>query len=636
MAFPPFIVPRAEGLYVSLADLESRVPFHEFIAQVFESGSRFVDLDYACMHHLLYKGEQEEIARLLQHFQKAGKPPMLRLASDVVPFPYDRQRYYRSVRMIESGRAAEYAFEPVVIAPPADVPDFVAASERIALDLDEFIAAMWKIHVRFGLDVEAIRRALASNTKQSVVIAHRLSPVEGQDASVEELTSLHRDNTPKHLPDGRVDLHQFENRFPQVARNTRLIRKIPCVPGKKGWDISGGELLPKTPVDIDIVRRAGSGTRVECNAEGEFVVTEAGGFLQFNATTKAFSITDKIINHQGVSLRTTGNLVLSGDEYEEHGEVEELARVEGKNMSFLADVFGDIVSHGGRVTLGRNLSSGSITNPGGTVRVEGSASRATIEAVDGEVTLRHAEGCLIVGRKVTIGEAILCDIVADEIVIDVAEGSALAARRVKVGTAKAWHDTETMVSVSVPDLFAVADQLEQLKRSYTQHQQAMNTKLAEIEAISSEPDLKNYAILAGKLRSGELTMTPQQEANWQKLLSRVTPVLQRLKTHNDELNLVRGASKNLENRIEGLARRSREVASNIGCIIHSVNGETVIRTLTAHLDAPPLHAIPKRELRARLREADGQCEVLFNASHGNFEWSYAAKGAAALSPGGAC
>lgn len=196
-------------------------------------------------------------------------------------------------------------------------------AERVELDFDEFVAAMWNIHVRFGIDAAVVRGALAGETSESLVVARRLFPVEGRDASVEELTSLHRDDMPKILPDGRIDLHQFENRFPQVAKNTRLIRKIPCVLGKPGWDIAGNPLLPKAPFDIDIARRAGTGTRVDCTQEGEFIVTEAGGFLYINPANYAFSVTDKIINYQGVNLRTTGNLILSGDEYEEHGEVQE-------------------------------------------------------------------------------------------------------------------------------------------------------------------------------------------------------------------------------------------------------------------------------------------------------------------------
>jgi uncharacterized protein len=646
-SLPPFILQQADGLHVVLPELESRAHFRTFVSEVFESGKRFADLDYACLHHLLYVGGEEETDRLAERLKQSGKRPVLRLAGDIVPFPQVRRRFYRSVKVIDGGRAAEYVFEPVTVnrvveqpvygerspdgtAPVVDVFRKTVA-ERVELDFDEFVAAMWNIHVRFGIDAAVVRAALASETSESLVIARRLSQVEGRDACVEELTSLHRDDTPKMLSDGRIDLHQFENRFPQVAKNTRLIRKIPCVPGKPGWDIAGNALLPKTPVDIDITRRTGVGVRVDCTEEGEFIVTEAGGFLHINPANNAFSVTDKIINYQGVSLRTTGNLILSGDEYEEHGEVQELARVEGKNMTFMADVFGDIVSHGGVVALKGNLVSGSVNNPHGEITVAGSASRATIVAIDGSITVGYAEGCLIVGKRVRIGRAVLCDIVADELTVEAAEGSALAARKVHVGVTKAWHDTETIISLQVPDLFAYSEHLDDLKRSIAQYQQAVEVKRSEVESIASQQELKTYSLLAAKLRAGELTMNQQQEANWQKLLSRVTPLLQQLKARNDELSALRGAVQNLSDRIAGITRRSREMSENIGCSIGAIGGETVIRTLKASFDAPPLHTLQHRELRALLRESNADSGMLYCGCDGNFEWSFSGKGSAVTS-----
>jgi hypothetical protein len=41
---------------VVLPELESRTSFRDFVSAIFESGKRFVDLDYACLHHLLYVG----------------------------------------------------------------------------------------------------------------------------------------------------------------------------------------------------------------------------------------------------------------------------------------------------------------------------------------------------------------------------------------------------------------------------------------------------------------------------------------------------------------------------------------------------------------------------------------------------
>jgi uncharacterized protein len=641
-SLPPFVLKRPDGLHIVLTSLDSPASFREFVEDVFESGSRFADLDYDRMHRLLYECHENDIANLVSDFQAAGMPPVLRLAADIVPFPLNRRKHYHSVKMIEGGRAAVYQFSPASVKRMSEAvnlgkahgdgktavadPFDSTATDRVKLDVDEFVAAMWNIFVRYGLDIELIRKMIDSDRSESAIIARGLPPKDGKDACVDELSSyLHRDNSPKQLANGRINLHQFENRFPQVPKNTRLIRKVPGVAGKPGWDISGNPLLPYASKDFDIARRAGTGTRVERTEEGEFVVTDADGFLEFNPATGAFAISNKIVNHQGVSLRTTGNLILTGDEYEEHGEVQEQARVEGKNMTFMADVFGDIVSRGGLVTFRKNLSGGLVNSPNGVISVNGRASHASIEAVGGDIMLAHAEGCLIIGKRVRIKEAVHCDIVADELVVDTATGCALAARRMQVGTANAWHDSENMISMLVPNLSAIAEKVDEFKAAVAKCQEEIGALVAEIEAILSQQDVKNYSTLASKLRAGEIRMNPEQEANWQKLLDRVAPALRKIKTCNDRLKAVREESGNLEKCISDITQQSREMSADIACKIAVIDGETAIRTLKIRPNAPALSAMPPNKLRAYLRESNADCDLLFNGRNGDFKWAFQGK-----------
>lgn len=98
-----------------MPELESRTSFREFVSAIFESGKRFVAIDYACLHHLLYVGGKEETDRLAERLKQSGKPPVLRPAGGIVLFPQERRRFYRSVKVIDGGRTAEYVFEPVTV-----------------------------------------------------------------------------------------------------------------------------------------------------------------------------------------------------------------------------------------------------------------------------------------------------------------------------------------------------------------------------------------------------------------------------------------------------------------------------------------------------------------------------------------
>lgn len=647
MLLPGFIQRFADGLYVALPALESPARFLEFIERVFSSDLRFAELDYTCMQRLLYDCDSDQLARQVQNFQKAGRQPLLRLAADIVEFPQERQQHYHDVNVSGNGEAAEYFFEPVYIevAPPAPADGQPVApdgsqekmvAERVALSLDEFIAVVWRKGVRFGIDVAAVGKGLAGSRSETLEFARKREPKEGRDASVEEMgNTMHRDNTPKLLPDGRVDLFQFQNRFPQVEKHTRLFRKIPLQLGQSGWNIRGNELPAELPRDLNIADLSGIGTRVERNLEGEFVVADINGFLQIDKATQSVSISEKIVNHDGVSLRTTGNLTLSGDEYEEHGEVEEHTQVEGKNMTFLANVFGNIISHGGKVLFRKKIATGTVKNPGGTIAVEGSASNATLLAPEGEVTVSQAEGCLIVGKKVTIGIAINCDIYADDLEVETAEACAIGGKRLQIGSSGARNDVETMISLPIADLTEFARQRDEYAKKTAECEQKVQAKTDEIAAITAQPDVKNYSMVSAKLRAGQFTMTIEQDASWQKLQDRVAPLLRQLKVLNTELHEARYALETWKAKAEEIARKCDSMSEDIRCAVKTVVGDTIIRSLKIRPDAPLLQTLPPRELRTRLRDPASDSAMLFNGSEGEFEWVFAGSGGAGSAEGSA-
>ncbi|MBS0307455.1 MAG: DUF342 domain-containing protein [Proteobacteria bacterium] len=632
MPLPGFIQRFADGLYVALPVLETPARFHEFIERVFSSDLRFAGLDYTCMQRLLYDCDSEQLARQVQNFQKAGRQPVLRLAADIVEFPQERQQHYHDVNVSGNGDAAEYRFEPVYVEvetppaegqPVADAQDKMVA-ERVSLSLDEFIAAMWRKGVRFGIDTAAVAEALASSRSDTLTFASKREPKAGSDASVQEVgDTLHRDNTPKLLPDGRVDLFQFQNRFPQVEKHTRLFRKIPLQLGQSGWNIRGNEMPAELPRDLDLSKLAGIGARIERNAEGEFVVADMNGFLQIDKATQSVSISEKIVNHDGVSLRTTGNLTLSGDEYEEHGEVEEHTQVEGKNMTFMANVFGNIVSRGGKILFRKKIATGTVKNTDGAIIVEGGASNATLIAPDGAVTVNQAEGCLIVGKKVTIGVAINCDIYADDLDIESAEACAIGGKRLQIGSTAARNDIETMISLPVPDLSEFERQREDYAKKLADCEQKVQGKTDDIAAITAQPDVKNFSMVSAKLRAGQFTMSREQDASWQKLQDRVAPLLRQLKTLNTELQEARYALETWKLKAEDIARKCDSMAEELRCTVQTVTGETIIRSLKIRPDAPLLQTLPPRELRTRLRDPASDGVVLFDDGEGEFVWEMA-------------
>lgn len=622
---PAFVGRRPDGLFVDLLAVDSRGLIAEFVQRVFVSGARFVDLDYELFLNLLFLWEPADIDRRLAEFKNRGQPPQVRLAADIVPFGEERRALYRTVKILDGGRGAEYMFEQISVEREVEDPSVPEGkrivSERLYADFDEFVAALWEKGVRFGIDARAVREAIARDKAERLTIARFVAPREGKDAGVDEQSDqLHRDDAPRRLADGRIDLSQFRNRFPQVTKGTRLFKKIPRVSGVSGWDVAGKEIAPKPIKDFDIETLAGPGTEVVRESGLELVVAAQDGFLDIDAQSGKISVVDKIISREGVSMRTTGNLSLQGEEYEEHGEVQERRSVNGHHMSFFADVFGNIVSDGGRVTLKRNLSGGTIQDPGGEVVVEGAASRSEISVPDGSFRANHAENCIIIGGKVRIGRAVRCDIVAEEVAIESSEGCAVAARRIAVKTSTTRKDEASALTVLLPDLARFDAELARLADAREASEGRIGKFSAAMQALTAQPDMKSYLSLQPKIKAKTLIMSAAQQVQWQALLARLAPTLRQVAALNSEIQSSRQAVADTDAEIATVAEARRSAGQGLFCKIEVVAGDTVVYQLRQSSEDKALASLPAKELHKRLREPGARAVRLFFGVSGSFEW----------------
>lgn len=638
---PSFISRRGDGLYLDLSAMDSPELFLRFVERVFVAGTRFAGLDYDLFGKLLFDYTTADIAALIDRYEAAGRPPELRLAGDIVPFPAERQALYRGVKLLEGGAAAEYFFEQVTVDSEIQVPrygdvdqadeggdhpilgyDVQTVSERAYLDFDEFVAAAWNKGLRYGIDAAAVREAIARDKSERLVVARQKPPLQGSDASIVEQTdALHRDDSPRIRPDGRMDLCQFRNRFPQVVAGMPLFKKLPRVPGTSGWSVAGSELAPEAVKDFDIGTLAGAGTRVERSDDGqELVVAAMDGFLNIDTQSGQVSITDKIINKEGVSARTTGDLALAGDEYEEHGEVQEKRVVEGHHMTFFAPVFGSVLSDGGRIVVKQAISGGAAKSTGGSIVIEGSASRATLEARRGLVEAAQAEGSLLIAQVVRVGRAVGCEIVADEVVIDQAEGCAIAARAATIGTTAARKNEGTIVTLLLPDLEGYDKELELAAAARTAAEAAIAARRTTLATLAEQADMKTYLALQPKIKAKSLAMTPAQEANWLKLLGRIGPTLREYARIHGEVQGLQGSITESNRRIEALQQERAAAMAAVYCAIGDVQGETIVRSRRVRPDEPPLASLPAKELHLRLREAGAAAERIFGGDSGSVAW----------------
>ncbi|MDB5917219.1 MAG: hypothetical protein JWR40_1453 [Massilia sp.] len=599
------IVQRRDGVYADPTLFGKS--FLTAFAHVLQGTFYFVDIDYPLVIKALY-GCGPELA--------PSGGALLRIASRVDPFDPARRGLYKAVKISEG--EAEYYFEPVYLADPGD-PD--SAGQLAMLDVDEFIADMWQKGIRFGIDVAAVRRAITAGKSERVVVARRLDAVAGVDARFAEVSDdIHRSDAPRQLANGKLDLMAFQNRFPQILANVKLLRKEPRSLGATGFELSGMPIEPAVPNDVDMAPMAGPGTEIEHTAAGEFLVSRQAGYLNVDAGSGQISVDAKIVSRDGVSSRTTGNLQLTGD-YEEFGEVQEKRVIEGEGITIHADVFGHVVSRGGTVLLNRNLVGGAAHNARGDIRINGVASGAVIQASHGDVVLKRAENCIISGTRVTVEHAVNCEIIADEVDVKQAEGCAIAARRIGIDSAGPRKQNEMLVYALRPDSARIDEVLALMAARVAEFSALAAQRKADMEQLTSEPEVRRYVSLASKVRKKELVLTPEQLPQFQKMALAVGPALKAIARVSQDVKAAEAQQQAGEALVAQLQQQRSDSEGVSRVVVRMLNGDTVVRTMTFNPDGSSTYDMPAREIKTRLRAGAAGGELIFSGSQGAVEWA---------------
>jgi uncharacterized protein (DUF342 family) len=601
---PTAIVKRPDGVYFR-ADAPA-VTSQAAVNQVFLSSACFVGLDYSVFIRVLYNCGPA----LPQGLQNRE---LIRFADDIEPFLAARRGLYKSVRIVDG--EAEYYFEPVFL----EVPD--APLQPARLSFDEFVADMWVKGIRFGIDAPAVKAAIASGKAMRIVAARRLPPTPGVDATFVEVSrDIHRSNAPREMADGRLDWHTFQNRFPQVKAHVRLLRKAPRVAGARGFELSGIVIEPPPPRDIELSAVAGTGTVIEHQSDGEYLVAAVDGFLNVDPSSKRISIGPKIVSREGVSARTTGNLQLTG-EYEEFGEVQEQRVVEGGSITIHGDVFGNISSRGGTILLHRNLVGGSAVNADGDIRMKGVASGAVLQTKKGEITLARAENCVISGTRVLVGEAVNCEIIGDDVVIKLAIGCAVAGRRIEIASAGPRRQSEMLVFALVPDTSKYDFKLAELGAQLARHEREAAQRKTEMDGLTGQSEVRNYLTLATRVRKHEVVLTPEQEQLFHKMAGAVGPTLKAVAKLSLALKAEQVRQDQVREQVTLVERQKQLVMRGTRCVVRLVDGDVSVRSMVFNPDMGPLYDSAPKAIKNMLRAAGNRLPVIFSGSSGAVDWA---------------
>lgn len=411
------------------------------------------------------------MTKLLAEFKENGLVPEIRFATGVIRMPEDRRSLYRTVKVSPRLSDASYLFEPLYVdrIEKTELPDGSVeektVSERAYLDFDEFVAYLWTKGVKYGLLEDEIRANVSAETPKAgwQTVARQLEAVPGADATTKKATDrFEKNRAPVVNEHGRMILTHFQNSFPQVSADERLLEKIPRKMGANGRTVDGRLIEPPLPKDIDLSALAGPGTRIETVEGRTFLVAAINGYINEDPKTGIISVSEKIVHREGVNMRHTGDIDLEGEHFEEHGEVGENRVVRGRSFHFKGDLHGIVHSESGTVLAEARVAGAKIYAKGHKVDlVGGLVSNTLVEAPNAEVAMKYAENSVIIGKKVTVERAVNCVIVSEDAEIGEAIASSVGTKRVRIRAAQEKNGNPTSIVLEVPDLRELRAPLEE-------------------------------------------------------------------------------------------------------------------------------------------------------------------------------
>ena len=631
MVMPAFVYNRADGVFVDLPRLAiAEGGLERFIDRLFESGARFSGLDYSLFLKLLYDADWLD--------ETKDQTASLKVAESIVRFLPERQALYRKVKIHPGDLRAEYMFEPVSIeesyqAPLYGEPEggvspivgYETKTRDVAtkLDFDELVADMWLKGVKLGLREEAIRKTIASGETVRLPFALHVDPTASRDAEIIEICAdLRRDNSPKILANGKADLSVYKNRFPYVKQGTRLLKKVPRKLGKPGRKVTGEAIEPDMPRDLDLKALSSVGTTIEQGSDGEYLVAKMDGFVGIDARSNCISITEKIETKEGISAKTTGDIALAAEEFIEHGEVQEGRTVKGKHMTFMSNVFGNVVSDGGNIVIAGNLSGGKVESKGGNVTLRKRASRAVVRAREGELTAAQCESSTLIGKVVRVEHAVNCEIIADELYADVVEGCIIAGKLIRIKSSGERRGAETSVTIAIPDDTIVNQQIAGISKDLDDARGEFAWKTSEMETLKAEPEFVKFLALHSRIASGAIKLTAEQAGNWQKLVVKHAGTLQQMTSLKRDVDALAASINDMEETLASIRQEQQDMCKDVFCSIEKVVGHTVGQTMRMVNGLDSLSVMSGGVIRNTLQTMDARKERVFYGDDGSIEWKF--------------
>jgi hypothetical protein len=143
---------------------------------------------------------------------------------------------------------------------------------------------------------------------------------------------------------------------------------------------------------------------------------------------------------------------------------------------------------------------------------------------------------------------------------------------------------------------------------------------AHMDGLTAQADVRRYLMLASRVRKNEISFTPEQARQFQRMGQEVAPALKAIGEVSAKVKQLEADLEQGRKVLADLERQRLDAASVSAVTVHRVQGDTLVRVLGFSPAAGTPYIIGPREIKTRLRGPQNG-ELLFSGAEGSFAWS---------------
>lgn len=583
-----FVSIENNNVSIRLSELPYGFTLQTALIKLSEEWFYLVEINYDMVMRIIYEfeGVRSESAN-----------GIVKIASGIKKFDEKRKWLYRSPHISMDKKSAMYDFQNEEI----QVNRF--NSEPTIINIDEFVAMMWKYGINFGIDIAKIQEIIKNNLPiKNVIIAKGKDIVPAIDASVESLRSFDMDLWFRETATGRLNPREYIRPIVQVKRDERLFKKNPIKCWSPGRDIYGNIINPNKPIDIDLAHCCGNWVRIQLIDTIEYIVANTSWYpkiiLDKNKMLKHIEINDIFTIHSSIGVRTghiigTGIVVVHWDIDREYSLKSGDVRING-DVNWGIYIIGNIKITGSVKWLYTKDSinklspktedsipnNGEVISKEWDITIHGFIESSYIEAKKWAIKTKNISHSIIVADIVEItGNIIGCTIIANTIICNwvVLDSRLVSGKKIDMNTSSHKNDMNHIIiysrnfgdSIQKKSLIRkeMIDKIQKIEKNIDIEIVASFTTLSKIE----EWKRRSMTRILVELMQNPEKLQEEKYTNHRAIYDKIGPILLKNGVNWDIVKKLNNDLTNISKAIVEEEKIMEEYREQLSIKIHSIS-----------------------------------------------------------------